>query len=112
MVSKPESAVKMFQQVLNGVTEEKWKTSQQVKPNILSTESISEAKKYHHNKFASYSFSHETWTSFRVSCLTIKRSMRNCWSHLGSFLHFVMDKLQQREDFLSTRKFLLQTLKK
>ena len=29
MVSKPESAVKMFEQVLNRLIEEKWKTSQQ-----------------------------------------------------------------------------------
>ena len=50
------------------------------------------------------------WKGFWVSCLTTKRSMRNCGSHLGSFLHCLMDKLQQREDFLSTRKFLLQNL--
>ena len=58
MVSKPESAVKMFEQVLNRLIEEKWKTSQQADAELSQYRKfISEAKKYHHNKIASYSFS-------------------------------------------------------
>ena len=45
MVSKPESAVKMFQQVLNRLIEEKWKTSQQVDAELTQYRKfISKAK--------------------------------------------------------------------
>ena len=54
IVSKPERAVEMFQQVLNRLIEEKWKTSQQADAELSQYRKfISEAKKYHHNKFAS-----------------------------------------------------------
>ena len=60
MVSKPESAVKMFQQVLNRLIEEKWKTSQQADAELTQYRKfISEAKKYHPNKYDSYSFAQE-----------------------------------------------------
>ena len=54
MVSKLESAVRMFQQVLNRLTDEKWKTSQQADAELNQYRKvITEAKEYHHNKFAS-----------------------------------------------------------
>ena len=60
MVSKPESAVKMFQQVLNRLIEEKWKISQQADAELTQYRKfISEAKKYHHNKKP-----RKDWTSF------------------------------------------------
>ena len=64
-MSKPENAVKMFQQVMNRLIEKKWKTSQQVDAKLAQYRKfISEAKKYHHNKFASYSFAQERVDKF------------------------------------------------
>ena len=65
MVSKSESLVKMFLQVLNRLIEERWKTSQQADAELTQYRKfISEAKKYHHNKFASYSLPRKDWTCF------------------------------------------------
>ena len=45
--------MKVLQQVLNRLIEEKWKTSQQADAELTQYRKIiSEAKKDHHNKFA------------------------------------------------------------
>ena len=60
MVSKPESVVKMFKQVLKTVVEQKWKTNQQTDSELAQFRKlISESKKYHYERFATYSFTQE-----------------------------------------------------
>ena len=57
MVSKPESVVMMFLQILKTMVEEKWKTNQQADSELTQFRKlISEAKKYHYERFATYSF--------------------------------------------------------
>ena len=78
IVSKPESAVKMFQQVLNRLIEEKWKASQQADAEHTQYRKfISEAKKYNHNKLSSYSFAQKRLDMFLSEQLDNQRSMRN-----------------------------------
>ena len=65
MVSKPESALKMFQQVLNRLIEEKWMTNQQADAELTQYRKlIYDAKQYHLNKFTSYSFAQERLDKF------------------------------------------------
>ena len=60
-----QSAAKMFQQMLNRLIEEKLMTSPQAEAELTQYRHfISEAKKYHHNKFASYSFAQERLDKF------------------------------------------------
>ena len=62
---KPESAVKMFPEVLNRWIEEEWKTSQQADAELTQNRNfMSEAKRYHHNRYASYSFAQERLDKF------------------------------------------------
>ena len=63
--------------------------------NFLSTESSSlKPRSITTTNLLHTVFPRKDWTNLWVSCLTTKSSMRNCGSHLGSFLHCLMDKLQ------------------
>ena len=84
---KPEIAVKMFQQVLNKLIEEKWKTSQQADAKLTQYKKfISEVKKYHHNKFASYSFIHESLDKFLTELLDKQKEYEELWVTLRILL--------------------------
>ena len=65
IMSKPESVVKMFQQFYKTLVEEKWKTNQQADSELAQFRKlISEAKKYHYERFAIYSFTQERLDKF------------------------------------------------
>ena len=73
MVSKPESVVKMFQHVLKTLVEEKGKTNQQADCKLAHFRKlISEAKKYHCERFATYSFTRERLDKFFSKLLEYK----------------------------------------
>ena len=87
IVSKWESAVKMFQQVLNRLIEGKWKTSQQADTELTQYwKFISETKKYYHNKFATYSFAQERLDNFLSELLGNQKEYKELWVTLMIFL--------------------------
>ena len=80
MVSKPEHVVEMFKQVLNRLIEEKWKTSQQADAGLTWYKMfISEAKKYHHNKFPSYNFAQERLDKLLSELLDNQQEYEELW---------------------------------
>ena len=84
---KPESPVKMLQQVLNRLIEEKWKTNQQADAELSQYRKfISGAKKYHHNKFASYRFAQERLDKLLSKLLDNQKEYEELWVTLGILL--------------------------
>ena len=84
---KPESAVKMFQQVLNRLIEEKWKIVHQADAECTHYRKfISETSKYHHNKFSSYSFAQERVDKFLSELLDNQKEYEELWATLGILL--------------------------
>ena len=70
----------MFQQVLNTLIEEKWKSSQQADTECTQYRKfISEAKKYHHNKFASYCFGQERLAKFLSELFDNQKEYEELW---------------------------------
>ena len=72
--------MKVFQQVLNRLIEEKCKTSEQADAELTQNRKfISEAKKYHQHKFASNSFAQERLYKFLSELLDNQKEYEELW---------------------------------
>ena len=81
MVSKPESVVMMFQQVLKTLVQERWKTNQQADSELAQFRKlISEVKRYHYERFATYSFTQERLDKFFSKLLENKEQYEQLWT--------------------------------
>ena len=87
MMSKPESVVKMFQQVLKTLVEEKWKTNQQEDSELAQFRMLtSEAKKCHYERFATYSFTQQRLDKFFNKLLENKEEYEQLWTTMKMLL--------------------------
>ena len=70
MVSNPDQAIKMFQEVLQRLIETRWKTSE---ANTVLAEYrrklVSDAKRYHLDKFSSFKITNDRLDSFLFEVL-------------------------------------------
>ena len=87
MVEKPEVAVKMFKLVLEKLVDAKWKTAIQA-DDILGhyRKFTSEAKQFHHEKFAEFSFGEDRLDSFVFEVLHAKKVYEDLWNTLKILL--------------------------
>ena len=77
----------MFQQVLKTLVEEKWKTNQQVDSELAQFRKlISEAKKHHFERFATYSFTQERLDKFLSKLLENKEEYEQLWTTMKMLL--------------------------
>ena len=107
MVSKPESVVKMFQQVLKTLVEEKWKANQWADSELAQFRKlISEAKSITVRNLLHIVLPRKEWTNSSISFKRIKKIMSNCGQWWRCSWHCPMDRLQLREDF-SVKKEVL-----
>ena len=73
--------------MLNRLIKQKWKTSQQTDAELTQYRKfISEAKKYHHNKFASYSFAQERLDPFLSELFENQKVYAELWLTLRILL--------------------------
>ena len=87
MVSEPESVDKMFQQVLKTLVEEELKTNQQADSELDQFRKlISEAKKYHYERFATYCFTQERLDKFFSKLLENKEEYEQLWMTMKMLL--------------------------
>ena len=87
MVSKPESIVKMFWQVLKTLVEEKWKTNQLADSELAQFRKlISETKKYCYERFATYSSTQERLDRFFSKLLEKKEEYEQLWTTMKMLL--------------------------
>ena len=114
MVSKPESVVKMFQQVLKTLVGEQWKTNQQADSELaLFRRLISEAKKYHYERFATYSFTQKRLDLFFSKLLQNKEEYEQLWTTMKMLLTLSHAQAAVERGLLtSTKKCSTQIVKK
>ena len=111
MVSKAESVVKMFQQMLNRLIEEKLKTSQQADAELTQYRKfISEAKKYHHNKCVSYSFAQGRLHKFLSELLDNQQDYKELWVTLRILLKLSNGQAAVERGFSINKKVLAPNL--
>ena len=78
MVSKPEAAIKMFQQVLQRLIEAKWKTSGEADTVLAEYKKfVSEARKYHLQKFSSFKYGEVRLDTFLSEMLQGQEEFHN-----------------------------------
>ena len=91
MVSKPESAVKIFQQVLNRLIEEKWKTNEQADAELIQYRKVISSQEVLPQQICFIQFCPEKtgqvskWAAWQP---------KGVWRSVGYFLHCLIDSLQ------------------
>ncbi len=81
IVSNPEEAVKMFQNVLKELINDKWKTSQEADIELAQfRKMVFDAKKYHHTRFAAYNFNKERLDKFFFELLEGQEEYEKLWT--------------------------------
>ena len=80
MVSNPEKATKMFQQVLQRLIETRWKTSEEADTVLAQYRKLaSDAKKYHLDKFSSFRIGTDRLDSFLFTVLHEQKESQHLW---------------------------------
>ena len=70
MVSHPDQAIKVFQEVLQRLTETRWKTSEEADTVLAGYKKlVSDAKRYHLDKFSSFKITADRLDSFLFEVL-------------------------------------------
>ena len=73
MVSNPDQAIKMFQEVLERLSETRWKTSEEADTVLAEYRKlVSDAKRYHLANFSSFKITTDKLVSFLFEVLQIK----------------------------------------
>ena len=79
MVSNPDQAVKMFQEVLQRLIETRWKTSEEADTVLAEYRKlVSDAKRYHLDKFSSFKITTDRLDSFLFEVLQDQMKVSNC----------------------------------
>ena len=80
MVSNPEKAAKMFQQVLQRLIETRWKTLEEADTVLAQYGKLaSDAKKYHLDKFLSFRIATDRLDSFLFAVLHEQKESQHLW---------------------------------
>ena len=80
MVSNPDQAVKMFQEVLQRLIETRWKTSEEANTVLAEYRKlVSDAKRYHLDKFSSFKITTDRLDSFPFEVLQNQNESRQLW---------------------------------
>ena len=80
MVSNPDQAVKMFQEVLQRLIETRWKTSEEANTVLAEYRKlVSDAKRYHLDKFSSFKITSDRLDSFLFEVLQNQNESQQLW---------------------------------
>ena len=80
MVSNPDNATKRFQQVLQILIENKWKTAEEVDTMLAQYRKfVFDAKKYHTTKFSSFKSGEDRLDSFLSVILQMQVEYQDLW---------------------------------
>ena len=80
MVSNPDQAVKMFQEVLQRLIETRWKTSEEADTVLAEYRKlVSDAKRYHLDKFSSFKITTDRLDSFLFEVLQNQNESQQLW---------------------------------
>ena len=79
MVSNPDQAIKMFQEVLQRLIETRWKTPEETDTLLAEYRKlVSDAERYHLDKFSSFKITTDRLDSFLFEYYRIKMKVSNC----------------------------------
>ena len=82
MVSNPDQAVKMFQEVLQRLIETRWKTSEEADTVLAEYRKlVSDAKRYHLDKFSSFKITTDRLDSFLFEVLQNQNESQQLWNY-------------------------------
>ena len=80
MVSNPDQTVKMFQEVLQRLIETRWKTSEEADTVLAEYRKlVSDAKRYHLDKFSSFKITTDRLDSFLFEVLQNQNESQQLW---------------------------------
>ena len=80
MVSNPDQAIKMFQEVLQRLIETRWKTSEEADTVLAEHRKlISDAKRYHPDKLSSFKITTDRLDSFLFEVLQNQNESQQLW---------------------------------
>ena len=80
MVSNPDQAIKMFQEVLQRLIETRWKTAEEADTVLVEYRKlVSDAKRYHHDKFSSFKITTDRLDSFLFEVLQNQNESQQLW---------------------------------
>ena len=80
MVSNPDQAIKMFQEVLQRLIETRWKTSEEAGTVLAEYRKlVSDAKRYHLDKFSSFKITTDRLDSFLFEVLQNQNESQQLW---------------------------------
>ena len=80
MVSNPDQAIKMFQEVLQRLIETRWKTSEEADTVLAEYRKlVSDAKRYHLDKFSSFKITTDRLDSFLFEVLQNQNESQQLW---------------------------------
>ena len=80
MVSNPDQAVKMFQEVLQRLIETRWKTSEEADTVLAEYRKlVSDTKRYHLDKFSSFKITTDRLDSFLFEVLQNQNESQQLW---------------------------------
>ena len=80
MVSNPDQAIKIFQEVLQRLIEMKWKTSEEADTVLAEYRKlVSDAKRYHLDKFSSFKITTDRLDSFLFEVLQNQNESQSLW---------------------------------
>ena len=80
MVSNPDQAIKMFQEVLQRLIETRWKTSEEAGTVLAEYRKlVSNAKRYHLDKFSSFKITTDRLDSFLFEVLQNQNESQQLW---------------------------------
>ena len=80
MVSNPDQAIKMFQEVLQRLIETRWKTSEEADTVLAEYRKlVSDAKRYHPDKFSSFKITTDRLDSFLFEVLQNQNESQQLW---------------------------------
>ena len=97
--------------MLNRLIEEKWKTRQQADAELTQYRKfISEAKKYHQNKFASHSFAQERLDMFLSELLDNEKEYEELWVTLRILLTLSKGQAAVEREFSVNKEVLVPNL--
>ena len=80
MVSNPDQAIKVFQEVLQRLIETRWKTSEEADTVLAEYRNlVSDAKRYHLDKFSSFKITTDRLDSFLSEVLQNQNESQQLW---------------------------------
>ena len=111
MVSNPDQAIKMFQEVLQRLTETRWNTSEEA--DIVLAEYrklVSDAKRYHQDKFSSFKTATDILDSFLFEVLQNQNESHQLWITMQLILALSHGKATVEREFSVNKEVLAPNL--